>query len=215
MLTPRPRNPYHLAALISAKALAPSRPGPRMSRISSSRTSLPKYPSTIARLAAPQSVAANCWTTGIFGELRPSRRRSSAGNFSKMLIGAFSLSIGIAVHKFQLRKQGHQDAPGPNWHLGGSLHPILVGVRFPLRDEALGRKAGLDQDHRPQQAHAVGQLLPQIAACLNGPNDFISHRVHDEVGVAVFVAGQLEPQPGAELNHRPVVTRHELSGYKY
>src|SRR5215510_15025299 len=209
MLTPRPRNPYHLAALMTASAVAPSLPGPRMSRISSSRTSLPKYPSTIARLAAPQSVAANCWTTGIFGELSPNRSLSSAGNFSKRLIGSLSLFIGVVVQQFELWKQGHQNASSPDRHFRESLHPVVVVVGFAFGDKSFGVQVRLHQHHRPEQGDAVRQLLAEISARLVWADDFVSHRVDEEVVVGVLVTRHFESQAGAKLDHRPIVAGYQ------
>src|SRR5262249_43712409 len=155
--------PYRSAARTIALASTPSRPlTPAASRTSSSGTSRPRWPSTMVRQAAPQSVASSCWTNGTFWPRRLRASFSSDGN-SSAAVGGASAAAGAAppVGGGAAPGGGARGGPGAQF----SLRPGAGWVRRPDGRPGGGepggaRGGGWNGPAPPVQPPAGGKISP-------------------------------------------------------
>src|SRR3954469_21707576 len=103
----------------------------------------------MARLAAPQSVAAVCWMKGM-RRRRPQRRRERAGKRAasegrpgvselpaapvSLFFSAIALVLALE-DRLQGGDEGEKDALRADPDLGLAVHAVVVAVALPLGDE--------------------------------------------------------------------------------
>src|SRR5882724_12840515 len=112
----------------------------------------------MARLAAPQSVAAVCWMKGM-RRRRPQVSRERAGKRAvsdgrsggtggtgEPAWGDSAISVLPLEDRLQGRDQGEEDALRAHPDLGLAVHAVVVAVGFPLGGEARRGEVGTDDD---------------------------------------------------------------------